>query len=298
MPLEVLVKGCNVQKGKRFSHILAFDYLSVHVPPNVVILQDCDTYMPPSQIDTAVKRAFTEQKIVCPKICITGDIFHDGMLPIFKGSSETLVRYWRNSMQRNGCCPIIPGPIAVYPFDSLRTLMALYSAAVPHEANAFFGNKMLVEDSYMGWCATAAGLVHTLDFNSCHGYWNLPDRLYPLLRQRRRWKAGQISTAIIGHPNLDIAAWKVFFMRFCDLYINIVTDVYTHFFTSLLMHRYAVHFFGDYFLFVFSSQVVSTNKHASVILASSWSLFHSHDHVFFCFVSIIQPSYDCFSLLV
>ena len=236
MPLEILVKGCNVQKGKRFSQILAFDYLSAHTLPNVVIFQDCDTYFPPSQMHTAVKAEMDEEKIVCPQLLVSGDIFYEGLLPMFKGAFETVLREWRSAFQRLGCCPLLPGPIAVYPYDSLKALMEVYGKEVPHESNMFFGNKMLVEDSYMGWCVTAEGLAPTIEFTLCNAYWNLPTRLFPLVRQRRRWKAGQISTVLVGHPNLEIEPWRVVLMKIYEWFINIFLEFHFHFWLTMFLY--------------------------------------------------------------
>lgn len=254
LPIEILVKGSNVQKGKRFSQILSFDYISSRSSlPDVVVMQDCDTYMPANQMYIALGKACKDGTISCPSINIYTNIFYDGFLPLMFSAVDNNIKCMLPFMQRLGCCPLIPGPLAVYPYDALKRLMELYGKELPNNDDALHGNKMLVEDRYMGWCATAAGLVPSIEFHHVHCYWNLPGRLFALLRQRRRWNAGQLSTSLCGHPQLGIERSKVVLMELLDAYFNIFNPVFFHGLTTLYLWRMIVDYYGKEVLFLFAS---------------------------------------------
>jgi len=259
IPIEILIKGSNVKKGKRFSQILAFDYISSKAfLPHVVIMQDCDTYMPAYQMSLNIKKSAEKLTIVCPQICLYSNIFYDGLLAFAKANEETRIRYWRGAMQRIGCCPLMPGPLVIYSYDSLRQLMVLYSQDIHNniDLDVFFGNKMLVEDCFMGWCATAAGLVPNIEFHRSHAYWNLPGRLFPLLRQRRRWIAGKVATAVVGHQQLEMVKWKAMVMKSFEIFnIFNVLILYTGMILYIIWTLVVDHF-GKNYLFLFASPML------------------------------------------
>ena len=162
----------------------------------------------------------------------------------------------RPFMQRFECCSLIPGPLAVYPYDALTCLMELYGKELPSNDDALYGNKMLVEDRYMGWCATVAGLVPSIEFHYVHCYWNLPGRLFPVLRQRRRWIAGIVATSLCGHPQLGIQKLKVVVMESLESFFEIILPVVMHCLTTLYLWGMIVAYFGEEILFLFASPIL------------------------------------------
>lgn len=203
-------KSFPLSKGKRSSQLLALSMLQSWETrtwhPRLVVFQDCDTRVSPSTLkdmrDYMIQEAERPQGVRAISVCLYPVGTNRSLCEMSGNLMEMTNILQRQVYAAFGASDILSGPFVMMCYTSLTSVLDEYGACLPLDTLTRV-SMSLGEDTWLTWIMMRRGF--RVEQTTYAAEWRLPDRLFDLMLQRRRWINTHMMVSV--NATVDPARW-------------------------------------------------------------------------------------------